>query len=253
MTASSARLPLYRILQSQGFGTRRYCKDLVFAGLVHVNGIEAEDPDTQVDTTAGLILDVDGERWAYHARAYLMLHKPVGFECSQKPRHHPSVYTLLPVPLRERGVQCVGRLDQDTTGLLLLTDDGQFVHTLTSPRHQVPKVYEITTAEPVTDAQVAQLCRGVLLDDEDASVAAAWAERVDACHLRMALTQGKYHQVKRMVAATGNHVAALHRSAIGGLTLDADLAPGQWRWLESDDLTALDTTPVHAAGAAMGA
>ncbi|AMP68141.1 16S rRNA pseudouridine(516) synthase [Ralstonia solanacearum] len=252
MTASSARLPLYRILQSQGFGTRRYCKDLVIAGLVHVNGIEAEDPDAQVDT-AGLVLDVDGERWAYHARAYLMLHKPAGFECSQKPRHHPSVYTLLPVPLRERGVQCVGRLDQDTTGLLLLTDDGQFVHTLTSPRHQVPKVYEITTADPVTDAQVAQLCRGVLLDDEDATVAAAWAERVDTCHLRMALTQGKYHQVKRMVAAAGNHVTALHRSAIGALTLDAGLAPGQWRWLERDDLTALDTTPVHAAGAATGA
>ncbi|MDC6293689.1 pseudouridine synthase [Ralstonia pseudosolanacearum] len=252
MTVSSARLPLYRILQSQGFGTRRYCKDLVFAGLVHVNGVEAEDPDAQVDT-AGLVLDVDGERWAYHARAYLMLHKPTGFECSQKPRHHPSVYTLLPVPLRERGVQCVGRLDQDTTGLLLLTDDGQFVHTLTSPRHQVPKVYEITTAEPVTDAQVTQLCQGVLLEDEDVPVAAAWAERADACHLRMALTQGKYHQVKRMVAAAGNHVAALHRSAIGGLTLGADLAPGQWRWLESDDLVALDSTPVHPAGAAMGA
>jgi 16S rRNA pseudouridine516 synthase len=142
-------------------------------------------------------------------------------------------------------VQCVGRLDQDTTGLLLLTDDGQFVHTLTSPRHQVPKVYEITTAEPVTEAQVAQLCAGVLLADEDENVAAAWAERVDSHHLRMALTQGKYHQVKRMVAAAGNHVAALHRSAIGGLALGDDLAPGDWRWLEPADLEALNTTPAR--------
>ena len=245
MADSSARLPLYRILQSQGFGTRRYCKDLVLAGLVLINDVEMEDPDALVDT-ADLVLDVDGERWAYHARAYLMINKPAGVECSQKPKHHPSVYSLLPVPLRERGVQCVGRLDQDTTGLLLLTDDGQFVHTLTSPRHQVPKVYEITTAEPVTDAQVAQLCAGVLLADENENVAAAWAERVDTHHLRMALTQGKYHQVKRMVAAAGNHVTGLHRSAIGGLSLGDDLAPGDWRWLEAADLDALNTTPPHA-------
>ena len=151
--------------------------------------------------------------------------------------------SLLPEEFSWRGVQAIGRLDHDTTGLLLLTDDGQFVHTLTSPRHQVPKVYEITTAEPVTDAQVAQLCAGVLLDDEDENVTAAWAERVDTHHLRMALTQGKYHQVKRMVAAAGNHVTGLHRSAIGGLSLGDDLAPGEWRWLDAADIEALNTTP----------
>lgn len=101
--ADSSRLPLYRILQSQGFGTRRYCKDLVLAGLVFINGVEMESPDALVDT-AGLVLEVDGERWAYHARAYLMLNKPAGVECSQKPKHHPSVYTLLPVPLDRKSV-----------------------------------------------------------------------------------------------------------------------------------------------------
>lgn len=106
-------------------------------------------------------------------------------------------------------------------------------------------MYEITTAEPVTEAQIAQLYAGVLLADENENVAAAWAERVDTHHLRMALTQGKYHQVKRMVAAAGNHVDGLHRSAIGGLSL-GDLAPGEWRWLEAADLEALNITPPHA-------
>ena len=237
------------LLFTQGFGTRRECAALVVSGLLEVEGIGVvDDLDHAIDVGGERWFRVGGgERWPYRERALLALHKPAGHECSLKPRHHPSVYTLLPVPLRERAVQCVGRLDQDTTGLLLLTDDGQFVHTITSPRHQVPKVYEITTAEPVTEAQIAQLCAGVLLADENENVAAAWAERVDTHHLRMALTQGKYHQVKRMVAAAGNHVDGLHRSAIGGLSL-GDLAPGDWRWLEAADLEALNTTPPHAIG-----
>lgn len=242
------------ILFSQGFGTRRVCAGLVQQGHVQVQGQTVTDAGEFFDLE-GLQFTVQGTVWPYLDKAYVLLHKPAGTECSQKPSTWPSIYTLLPAPLRQRpqkaavqGVQVVGRLDQDTTGLLLLTDDGQFVHTLTSPRHQVPKVYEITTAEPVTDAQIAQLCAGVLLADENENVAAAWAERVDTHHLRMALTQGKYHQVKRMVAAAGNHVAGLHRSAIGGLSLGEDLAPGEWRWLEAADLEALNTTPVHIAG-----
>ena len=106
---------------------------------------------------------MQGTAWAYHEKAYLMLHKPAGTECSQKPSTYPSIYTLLPSPLRLRpnkgavqGVQAIGRLDQDTTGLLLLTDDGQFIHRMGSPKHHVPKVYEVTTKHPVDDAQVAQ-------------------------------------------------------------------------------------------------
>lgn len=230
--------PLDRILQSQGFGTRRYCGDLVAAGMVEVEGELCEDPRAEF-VLEGLRLTVDGEEWVCHDKAYLMLHKPTGYECSQRPLHHPSVYTLLPVPLRERGVQAVGRLDQDTTGLLLLSDDGQFIHAQTSPKRKVPKIYEVTTAEPVTEAQAAALREGVQLEDEPAPIAALACEIVGERALRLTLAEGKYHQVKRMVVAAGNHVAALHRSRIGGLALDPALAPGEWRWLTAADLAEL--------------
>jgi 16S rRNA pseudouridine516 synthase len=161
-----------------------------------------------------------------------VLHKPAGVECSRKPRHHPSVMSLLPSPLRLRQVQPVGRLDEDTTGLLLLTDDGALIHRLTSPKRHVPKVYEIETTEPVTERQVGELLRGVVLHDDPRPVRAAACERTDERALRMTLLEGKYHQVKRMVAAAGNTVARLHRSAYGLLELPPDLAPGQWRWLD---------------------
>lgn len=231
-------MTLDRILQSQGFGTRRYCGDLIGAGLVEVDGVLCEDPAAKFEVD-GLRLTVDGEEWIGHTKAYLLLNKPVGYECSQRPRHHPSVYNLLPVPLRQREVQAVGRLDQDTTGLLLLSDDGQFIHAQTSPKKKVPKVYEVTTAEPVTQAQVDALLAGVKLDDEPVSIAAAACEATSERSLRLSLTEGKYHQVKRMVAAAGNHVEALHRSAIGGLVLEPTLALGEWRWLTQEDLAAL--------------
>ena len=194
----------------------------------------------------GLAHTVQGVPWVYQAKAYVMLHKPVGTECSQKPSTYPSIYTLLPPPLRQRptkgavqGVQAVGRLDQDTTGLLLLTDDGAFIHRMASPRHHVPKVYEVVTRHPVDERQVQRLLDGVVLDDDPKPVRAAACEATGECGLRLTLTEGKYHQVKRMLAAVGNRVEALHRSRIGGLALPPDLAPGQWRWLDASDLQAL--------------
>ena len=196
----------------------------------------------------GLRFSVQGVPWAYHAKAYLMLHKPAGTECSQKPSTWPSIYTLLPSPLRMRpnkgavqGVQAIGRLDQDTTGLLLLTDDGQFIHRMGSPKRHVPKVYEVTTRHAIDAGQVTRLLAGVVLEDDPKPVRAAAAEAVAAHHLRLTLLEGKYHQVKRMVAAVGNRVEALHRSRIGGLSLPPDLAPGQWRWLSTQDLDLLRT------------
>jgi 16S rRNA pseudouridine516 synthase len=190
-----------------------------------------------------LVFKVQGQEWPYQERAYLMLHKPAGTECSQKPSTWPSIYTLLPSPLRTRpqkaavqGVQAVGRLDQDTTGLLLLTDDGKFIHRMSSPKHHVPKVYEVTTTHEISDDQIANLLAGVVLDDSPKPVKAAACERVESTHLRLTLTEGKYHQVKRMLAAVGNRVEGLHRSAIGNLQLPQDLAPGQWRWLSPSDL-----------------
>jgi len=137
------------------------------------------------------------------------------------------------------GVQAVGRLDQDTTGLLLLSDDGQFIHRLTSPRHHVPKVYEITLKHPMKPAQVQRLLDGVVLDDDPKPVRAEACELVDELHLRLTLTQGKYHQVKRMVAAVGNRVEGLHRSTFGDLVLTDDLPPGQWRWLTENERAGL--------------
>jgi 16S rRNA pseudouridine516 synthase len=175
----------------------------------------------------------------------VLLHKPAGFECSQKPSTYPSIYTLLPGPLRERGggaaagVQAVGRLDQDTTGLLLLSDDGKFIHRMTSPRHHVPKVYEAQVKHPLTESQVQRLLEGVVLDDDPKPVKAQACSAVGELHLRMTLTEGKYHQVKRMVAAVGNRVEGLHRSSIGGLDLEGDVAEGKWRWLTAAEVEAL--------------
>ncbi len=238
-------MQLQDILYSQGFGTRRVCAGLVQQGLVTIAGAVVDDPATDLDAE-GLQFTVQGTAWAYHEKAYLMLHKPAGTECSQKPSTYPSIYTLLPSPLRLRpnkgavqGVQAIGRLDQDTTGLLLLTDDGQFIHKMGSPKHHVPKVYEVTAKHPIDDKQIARLLAGVVLDDDPKPVLAAACESDSPLHLRLTLTEGKYHQVKRMLAAVGNRVEALHRSRIGTVALPADLAPGQWRWLAADEVAAL--------------
>ena len=231
------RITLAQVLFSQGFGTRRECEGLIAAGFVSLAGQVCDDPWHEVDTE-GLEFGVQGQRWPYREKALVMLHKPAGYECSQKPKHHPSVMSLLPAPLRVRGVQPVGRLDEDTTGLLLLTDDGALIHRWTSPKRHLPKVYEVTTKHPVDDAQLAALRAGVVLDDDPAPVRAAACEAAGERHLRLTLTEGKYHQVKRMVAAAGNRVEALHRSAFGALRLPADLAPGQWRWLSGPEAVA---------------
>jgi 16S rRNA pseudouridine516 synthase len=221
---------LSQILFSQGFGTRRDCAGLIAGGHVKIGGLTRSDPDEDFPTDA-LVFDVDGAHWPFHAMALLMLNKPAGHECSQKPKHHPSIYSLLPAPLRGRNVQAVGRLDEDTTGLLLLTDDGSLIHKLTSPKHHVPKVYEVGCKHPVDARQVAQLLEGVVLLDETVPVRAAACETTGEHSLRLTLTEGKYHQVKRMIAAVGNRVETLHRRAFGALALPDDLAPGQWRWL----------------------
>ena len=242
-------MQLQEILYSQGFGTRRVCAGLIQQGWVQVfSQGEGGGPLVCKEASAefeapGLRFRVQGADWPYFEKAYVLLNKPAGTECSQKPSTYPSIYTLLPSPLRLRpqkaavqGVQAVGRLDQDTTGMLLLTDDGKFIHRMSSPRHHVPKVYEVTVKHPLDTRQVDLLLSGVVLDDDPKPVRAAACEAVSEFHLRLTLTEGKYHQVKRMVAAVSNRVEALGRSQIGGLTMPADLAPGQWRWLDAADL-----------------
>ena len=224
-------MKLSQVLFSQGFGARRECEGLILGGHVTLAGKVCDDPWFEVEPE-GLEFGVRGERWPYRAKALVLLNKPTGYECSQKPKHHPSVMSLLALPLRVRGLQPVGRLDEDTTGLLLMTDDGALIHRLTSPKKHVPKVYEIETTDPVTQRQVADLLRGVVLHDDPLPVRAAACEQSGERALRMTLLEGKYHQVKRMVAAAGNTVHKLHRSRYGVLSLPDDLAPGQWRWLD---------------------
>ena len=223
-------MKLAQVLFSQGFGPRRECEGLILSGHVTLQGQVCDDPFHDVDPE-GLEFAVRGELWPYHAKALVLLNKPSGYECSQKPKHHPSVLSLLPPPLRVRGVQPVGRLDEDTTGLLLLTDDGALIHRLTSPKKHVAKVYEVGCADPVNDATCAALLAGVVLHDDPLPVRAAACELTGSHSLRLTLLEGKYHQVKRMVAATGNAVTSLARSRYGVLALPDDLAPGQWRWL----------------------
>ncbi len=238
-------MQLADLLFTQGFGARRTCAGLVQQGLVTVDGAVVDDAAAEV-APEGLNFSVQGKEWVYHAKAYLVLHKPAGYECSQRPSAWPSIYTLLPAPLRQRpnkggtpGVQAIGRLDQDTTGLLLLTDDGKFIHRMSSPRHHVPKVYEVACADPVTPQQVQRLLAGVVLDDDPKPVRAAACEATDSHALQLTLTEGKYHQVKRMLAAVGNRVTGLHRSRIGPLVIPPDLPPGEWKWLTREQVSAI--------------
>ena len=231
-------MKLSDILFSQGFGSRRECAALIASGAVQVGGQTLLDGTLQVPEP-GLVFHVNGQPWPYHAKALVLLHKPAGYECSRQPSKHSSVLSLLPAPLQRRGLQPVGRLDQDTTGLLLLTDDGTLIHRLTSPKHHVPKVYEVLTKHPVAAELPAQLMAGVLLHDDSKTVAAAACEVTGEFSLRLTLIDGRYHQVKRMVAAAGNRVEGLHRSAFGPWQLPAELAPGQWRWLNDEQRSAL--------------
>ena len=262
------KIQLEDILYTQGFGTRRVCAGLIEKGLVQVY-VNEYSSEKEINSAVagvfnaskateciaeGLRFKVQGEDWEYHEHAYVLFNKPTGSECSQKPSMHPSIYTFLPSPLRLRpqksaiqGVQAVGRLDQDTTGMLLMSDDGQFIHKMSSPKKHVAKVYEVTTKHPLDDKQVQKLLSGVVLDDDPKPVKAAAAQRVSEFHLQLTLTEGKYHQVKRMLAAVSNRVEGLHRSQIGGLKLPDDLLPGQWRWLSEADMVLMLRSATGAA------
>ena len=232
-------LSLDRILQSQGFGTRKYCRALIDDGDVAVNGVIHTNYRTLVETDQ-LVLTVFGEEWVYRKQLYIALNKPANIECSRKPSHHPGVLTLLPEQFTWREVQPVGRLDHDTTGMLLLSDDGPFIHAQSSPKRHVPKIYQATTAEPVTPALVDLLLAGVQLHDEPSPLKALRCVQRGDHQLEIVLEQGKYHQVKRMLAAAGNHCDALHRSAIGQLALDdLGLAEGEWCYLSDEQLALL--------------
>ncbi len=234
-----SKLSLDRILQSQGVGTRKWCRQLIADGEVSIGGTPVTDYKAVFDTD-GLHFTLFGEEWRYREHLYIALNKPANIECSRKPSHHPGVMTLLPDEFGWRELQAIGRLDHDTTGLLLLTDDGAFNHSMSSPKRHVPKRYLATTAEPVTPALIDVLKSGVQLHDEPAPLSAIECVQVGDNQIEIVLEQGKYHQVKRMLAAAGNHCAALQRVSIGELTLASlGLGEGEWCYLEDAQLALL--------------
>ena len=223
---------LAAILYSQGFGSRRECAALVADGRVEVEGLGVVDDARELAPSELRFRVGGGTFWPYRAVALLVLNKPAGYECSLAPRLHPSVYSLLPEPLRRRGVQAVGRLDVDTTGVLLFTDDGALLHRLTSPRHDTAKVYRVSCKHVPSAEQIERLLSGVVLRDDPRPVRARACTVLAERSLSLTLGEGKYHQVKRMLAAVGNRVEALHRSSFAGVGCD-ELAAGEWRWLDA--------------------
>lgn len=223
---------LEKILQSQGFGSRKYCQQLIKNGSVQIDQQMCDNPKQNINTDQ-LLFQVFGEEYQYREHVYLVLNKPQGYECSHQATHHKSVFSLFPEILLHRGIQCVGRLDQDTTGLLLLTDNGQYLQALTHPRKHVPKVYHVTTADPITPEQIQGLQQGVELRNEKGIFAATDVKLFSEHQLSMTIHQGVYHQVKRMLAAVGNKVEALHRHQVGLLELP-ELPEGEWMYLSAE-------------------
>lgn len=219
--------------------TRSLAKRALSRGEVDVNG-ESEKK------AARHIKEDDRVTWLGQPLAlvglrYVMLHKPTGVECTARRGLYPRAVDLIDLPKVER-LRPVGRLDVDTTGLLLLSDDGQWSHRVSSPRRGCAKVYRATLARPLAGAEaeraVAAVAEGLPLEGDEAPTRPAELVLLDAHHARLTIHEGRYHQVRRMFAALGNHVEALHRESVGPLCLDADLAPGEWRELTAAEVAA---------------
>ena len=172
-------------------------------------------------------------------RVYLAFNKPAGAECSRAPSSHRSVFDLLPEEFLRSGAQPVGRLDADATGLLLFTNDGKFNHILTSPRRKLPKTYRVGLRQVLTPEQEQRLREGVVLRDDPKPTAPALVTRLSDREAEITITEGRYHQVRRMFVAAGNHVLNLKRISIGGLQLPEDLPEGEWRILTAEELAAV--------------
>ncbi len=230
---------LEKMLQSQGFGSRKHCQQLIKNGAVTIMGETQTNPKFAIKIAPETVLQfsVYGQNYQYREKVYIALHKPQGYECSHQATHHFSVFDLFDDVLLNRGLQCVGRLDQDTTGLLLLTDDGQFLQALTHPKKHVAKVYAMHTADPINATQIKQLEQGVALRNESGTFAATEVQQLAEHELQMTIHQGVYHQVKRMLAAVGNKVEQLHRQQVGALNLtDLALDVGEWMYLSPEQV-----------------
>ena len=229
---------LDRFLSESTELTRSLAKKAMHRGEVSVDGEVIKNPATQVDETSRVTWN--GQPLALVGLRYVMLHKPGGVECTARRTLYPRAIDLIELPMLER-LQTVGRLDVDTTGLVLLTDDGQWSHRVTSPKRRCGKVYRVTLADPlegaVLDDAIARFAEGLLLDGEEKPTRPAELAMREPTVAELTLFEGKYHQVKRMFAAIGHHVVALHRESIGPLSL-GELAEGEWRELSEDEVAA---------------
>lgn len=216
--------------------SRKDAKRAIGSGRVQVDGTPCTSANTKVSPSARVLLD--GQPCELPIERYLMLYKPAGVVSATEDSEHPTALDLLPASLAQR-LHIAGRLDLDTTGLLLLTTDGQWSHRLTSPRVQCPKTYRVTLAEPIAAESIQQLEQGVMLRNDPTPTRSASVQVLEECLIEVTISEGRYHQVKRMLAAVGNHVEALHRRRIGGIELDPGLKPGEFRDLTPGEIASV--------------
>ncbi len=240
MSKAPTTVRLDRLLANLGYGSRREVAGLVAGGRVTLDGAEIEDADGRVPVTPDLPsrMKIDGKPVDPPPGLVLMLHKPLGVTCSHK-EAGPLVYSLLPERWRRRdpALSTVGRLDKDTSGLLLMTDDGALLHRIISPRSHVSKRYRVTLDRPLRGDEAELFASGALmLEGEDKPLLPVEMDVLSPTTATVTLTEGRYHQVRRMFAAVGNHVVRLHRDRVGGLDLPDDLPAGQFRLLQAADL-----------------
>ncbi|HZZ37380.1 MAG TPA: pseudouridine synthase [Caulobacteraceae bacterium] len=234
---------LDRLLANLGYGSRREVQHMVDVGLAVLDGARLKDAGQRIAVSAELPgrLLINGRPLDPPAPLTLILNKPLGVVCSHKEAGR-SVYELLPPRWRARDpvLSTIGRLDAETSGMLLITDDGGLLHRVISPRSHVAKRYHVTLDRPLKGDEAAVFAAGgLMLESETSPLAPALLEPLSATTAHLTITEGRYHQVRRMFAATGNHVTALCRDRIGALELPDDLAPGHWRVLADAELPAI--------------
>ena len=218
--------------------SRKESKKILHASEITVNDEVVKDPGLHVDIINDEVLWAGEPLSVATGNRYILLHKPEGFECTLKAKEYPIVTELIAVP-ELNSLRIAGRLDVDTTGALLLSDDGGWLHRVTSPKHEHAKVYELTLADPMNEEEQARAIKkvgeGILLEGDYEPTKPATLEFIDETHARLTLEQGKYHQVKRMMGYFGNKVVALHRASIGHITLDG-LERGDSRFLTPEEV-----------------
>ncbi|WP_296178695.1 pseudouridine synthase [uncultured Brevundimonas sp.] len=238
-----AKIPTSRVdklLGSMGYGSRAEMARMGKAGGIVLDGVDLTDVSKRIPVTPDLPMrmEIDGEPLDPVAGLVMLLNKPLGMTCSRK-EDGSLVYDILPDRWKRRdpAISTIGRLDKQTSGLLLLTDDGDLLHRVISPKRHVAKVYRATLARPLTGTEGALFASGdLVLEGEDKPLSPAILDVVSPTEALLTVTEGRYHQVRRMFAAAGNHVEALHRERLGGLVLPEDLGPGEWRLLSPEEI-----------------